>query len=404
MNIGSLNGIKVLELGDELTQYAGKVLSELGAEVIKIEPIGGVASRRIRPFYKDEQGINQSLYFWNYNFNKKSIELDITAPENKETIIELISSVDIVLDGYSPGELKKYGLDYNSLKDEFPEIIYCSITPFGQDGPWRDYKFSDLTHLALSGVMHATGYDDVPNSPPIAPTGGQSLHLAGHFAMISILTALLHRDFYSEGQYIDVSVYESIVVSTEMSIPYWEYRKEPVIRQTGRHGLPHFSTPFNVKCKDGKYVICLMLYFTGDRWEKLVEWLDSHDMAFDLKDKRYLNNAYRAEKKLHIFEIIEKFCAQFDSNYIVETAQSLQFPWALIRAPEDMLEDLHLFEDRQAFTKVEHPELNESFYYPGPTIKFNKTPMKITKRAPLLGEHNNEYLIENEKSLKQLSE
>jgi len=182
-----------------------------------------------------------------------------------------------------------------------------------------------------------------------------------------------------------------------MSIPYWEYQEAPVIRQTGRHGLPHFSTPFNVKCKDGKYIICLMLYFTGDRWKSLVEWLDSHDMAFDLKDKKYEDNVYRSQKKLHIFEVIESFCAKFDSDYIVETAQSYQFPWALIRAPEDMLQDKHIFEDRKAFVKVDHPELNESFYYPGAPVKFNKTPIRIKNRAPLLGEHNKEFALEKSK-------
>src|SRR5699024_6706789 len=114
----------------------------------------------------------------------------------------------------------------------------------------------------------------------------------------------------------------------------------------------------------------------------------------------YKDNTYRAEKKLHIFGIIEKFCAQHDSDYIVEKAQSLQFPWALIRAPEDLLDDLHIFEDRKAFTKVEHPELNESFYYPGPAVKFNKTPMKITNRAPILGEHNSEFQVEKDYSIK----
>src|SRR5699024_10422569 len=121
---------------------------------------------------------------------------------------------------------------------------------------------------------------------------------------------------------------------------------------------------------------------------------DSHDMAFDLKDKKYEDNVYRSKNKLHIFEVIESFCAKFDSDYIVETAQSYQFPWALIRAPEDMLQDKHIFEDRKAFVKVDHPELNESFYYPGAPVKFNKTPIRIKNRAPLLGEHNKEFALE----------
>src|SRR5699024_7835000 len=142
-------GIKVIELGDELTQYAGKLLASMGAEVIKVEPLQGVESRRVRRFYKDEFDINQSLYFWHYNTNKKSIEYDITVKENQEQMYKLISEADIVLDGNKPGELKKYNLDYDTLEELFPELIYCTITPFGQNGPWRDYKYSDLSQLAL---------------------------------------------------------------------------------------------------------------------------------------------------------------------------------------------------------------------------------------------------------------
>src|SRR5699024_11903788 len=115
---------------------------------------------------------------------------------------------------------------------------------------------------------------------------------------------------------------------------------------------------------------------------------DSHDMAFDLKDKKYEDNVYRSKNKLHIFEVIEAFCAKFDSDYIVETAQSYQFPWALIRAPEDMLQDKHIFEDRRAFVKVDHPELDESFYYPRLLVKFSKTRIRIQIRAPLLTKKN----------------
>ncbi|MCG7335847.1 CoA transferase [Sporosarcina sp. ACRSM] len=390
MKQGALEGVTIVEIGDELTQYAGKLLVDMGAEVIKVEPIEGVPARHVGPFYEDKFDLNGSLYFWHYNTSKKSVTVDMETEEGQQSIRELLGRADVLLEGNKPGEMKGYGLDYEVLSKEYPELIYCSITPFGQTGPWSHYQASDLTQLALGGIMQVTGYDDVPNAPPIAPTGGQRAHIAGYFSAIAIIGALLHRDVKGEGQYIDISAHDCIVVCTEMSIPYWEYQQAHVYRQTGRHALPHASSQWNFKCKDGKHIICLMTYLNGTRWDSLVAWLDSYGMAEDLMDERYKNDNFRATQMTHVNEVLEKFCVTHDSAYIAHTAQSLNLPWAPIRAPEDMLEDLHLVEDRKAFVQVEHPELGKSFIYPGAPYLSNETPWQLLSRAPQLGEHNQE--------------
>jgi benzylsuccinate CoA-transferase BbsE subunit len=247
-----------------------------------------------------------------------------------------------------------------------------------------------LVQLALGGIMSVTGYDDVDDAPPIAPTGGQSLHLTGYFAGIGILNALIYRDMTGEGQYIDISVHECVTVSAEMSIPYWEYQRAHVIRQTGRHALPNRSSRWNFKCKDGKYFLCLTTYINGPRWRDLVQWLKSKGMEEDLADPRYEDDRYRAERMHHVCDVLEKFCAAHDSEYLFHYAQSIKLPWAPIRAPEEMLDDPHLVEDRKAFVQVEHPELNETFVYPGAPYVFSRTPWSISGRPPLLGEHNDE--------------
>ncbi|MBD1381700.1 CaiB/BaiF CoA transferase family protein [Metabacillus arenae] len=388
----ALKGITILEIGDQLTQFAGKLLADMGAQVIKVEPSEGAPSRNIGPFYKDIPDKNGSLYFWNYNTSKKSITLDIDTKEGQEKILSLLDDADVILEGNKPGQMKEWGLDYDTLSRKFPGLVYCSVTPFGQDGPWSNYQSSDIAQLALGGIMAATGYDDIPDAPPIAPTGGQSFHLTGYFAAMGIVSALLYRDFKSQGQYIDISVHDCVTVSTEMSLPYWIYQKEHVIRQTGRHALPNRSVRWNLKCKDGKYILVLNTYLDVKRWKSLVSWLSSHQLEEDLGDERYTNDKFRAERMEHVTDVLERFCNQFESEYIYHTAQSIGLPWAPVRAPEDMIHDKHLNEDRNVFASVYHPELNESLTYPGAPYKFYETPWNIKKRPPLLGEHNDEVL------------
>jgi crotonobetainyl-CoA:carnitine CoA-transferase CaiB-like acyl-CoA transferase len=146
----ALQGIKILEIGDQLTQFSGKLLADMGAEVIKVEPLEGVKSRSIGPFYKDIPDKNKSLYFWHYNTSKKSITLSIDTKEGQEQIQTLLEQVDVILEGNQPGTMKEFGLDYQTLSRQYPTLVYCSVTPFGQDGPWSHYQSSDIIQLALS--------------------------------------------------------------------------------------------------------------------------------------------------------------------------------------------------------------------------------------------------------------
>ncbi|GKV65262.1 MULTISPECIES: CaiB/BaiF CoA-transferase family protein [unclassified Sporosarcina] len=391
----ALEGIKVLEIGDQLTQFTGKMLADMGAEVIKVEPPNGVEARQIGPFYNDEQDPNKSLYFWHYNTSKKSIILDLTKESDREKYINLLPQFDVVLEDFMPGTLKEWGLDFDTLSSKYPALIICSITPFGQTGPWSQYKMCDITQLALGGVMAVNGYDDVEGAPPIAPTGGQAANMAANFAAIGIVSALFHRDFgQGQGQHLDISVHDCVTVSTEMSIPYWEYQKAHVKRHTARHALPNKSSRWIFKCKDDRYILCLNTYLDEKRWREIVKWLASKGMEGKLSDERYVDDNFRATKMNTICDVLEEFCLIHESEYIFHYAQSINLPWAVIRAPEEMLQDPHLTEDRKAFVNVEHPELKETFQYPGAPYNFNKTPWEISSRPPMLGEHNEE--IENQ--------
>ena len=167
-----LSGVRVIELADERGEFCGKLLAGLGADVVKVEPPGGSPTRRIGPFAGDLEDPEKSLYFWHYNFGKQSLVLDLETEPGRQRLRELAAGADVVLESCSPGTLDRLGLGYEALRALDPSLILASITPFGQTGPYRDWKGSDLVHLALGGAMACSGYDPTPegeyDTPPIA--------------------------------------------------------------------------------------------------------------------------------------------------------------------------------------------------------------------------------------------
>ena len=150
-------------------------MADLGADVVKIEPPGGQSTRTLGPFYNDIPDRDRSLSFWHYNTSKRGVTLNLENREGKDIFRDLVKTADIVLETFSPGYMEAIGLGYEELNKLNPNLIMCSLTPFGQTGPWKDYKTSDLIHLAAGGQMACCGYgDEYPDAPPIAPGGGQA--------------------------------------------------------------------------------------------------------------------------------------------------------------------------------------------------------------------------------------
>ncbi len=385
----ALDDLTVLEISDEKGQLCGKLLADLGANVIKVEPPQGSATRRVGPFYADRPDINRSLYFWHYNTSKRSITLDLDTPDGRALFRRLARLADIVLESNPPGAMAGRGLGYEHLRQDNPQIIYCSITPFGQTGPWRDFKASDLTLMASGGQMGVCGYDpiDDPEDTPIAPGGGNAWHIGDHYAFVAVLLALYNRDLRGVGEYIDLSVHEAIALCTEGSFPEYVMTGENRERQTGRHAVAARSSPVQFQCKDGKYTNCFIPRITPEEWLRLVDWLDEHGLAGDLKDDRFLDpDALRAEMG-RVLETIKRLCSLLTSDEIFHGGQQRKLPWTIIRAPSDIIDDPHLA-DRGFFVEVEHPELGKRFTYPGAPYLFHRTPWRIRRRAPLLGEDN----------------
>jgi len=222
---GMLAGLRVIEIADERAEYCGLLLAGLGAEVIKIEPSEGNATRRIGPFLDDEPGLERSLFFWNYNRNKKSVALDLQSDVGREHMLRLLAGADILLDASCGALNEVLGLDHAALNARFPQLVTARMTPFGDDGPWKDFKGSDLIHLALGGPMMNCGYDPDPNfeydTPPIAPQIWHAYHIAGEQMATGIIAALIHRERSGEGQDVSLAIHEAVSKNPEQDLMFW---------------------------------------------------------------------------------------------------------------------------------------------------------------------------------------
>ena len=389
----ALNGLLVIELCGDRGQYMGKLMGDMGARVIKIEPVSGSQERNIGPFKNDIPNPNSSLYFWARNTSKESIAIDLNSTEGIKIIKQLLENADVFLEDYEPGFLGSIGLGYEGLSKANSSLIMTSLTGFGQDGPYKSYKSNDLVALAMGGIMHSCGYDDVPDSPPIRPSGGHGDFISAHYGLIGTLTALFYRDFTGQGQYLDVSAHEACSSTTEASIPTYLFLKKEVFRQTGRHQGATPTPKTLCKTSDGKYIIVFQLFNNLNSWMSLVKWMAGKGMAEDLEDEKFKDMARHVtsnpDDSDHAFEVVRSFILNHTADEIYRGAQELKYPWGIVRSPEENLEDPHFLEDRGMFEDILHPEFGEgvSYKYAGRPYRFKGTPWNAF-RAPLIGEHS----------------
>ena len=391
---GAFVGIRVLELADEKGQWCGKLMADLGADVIKIEPPGGQNTRTVGPFYEDTPDRERSLSFWHYNTSKRGITMNLETEDGRQLFRRMAKTADVVLETFTPGYMDSLGLGYEDLKKDNPSLIMCSLTPFGQSGPWKNYMTSDLLHLAAGGQMAKCGYDDddIPDAPPIAPGGGQAWHMGSHFACIAIMSALNHRISKGNGQYIDASVHDACALTTEMHVNIYIYTGKVAPRTTGRGGGISVSPKAQHLCKDGKYLNAGILNrLNPNQIQVLAEWMDEYGLADDLSDEKYQDPAVITENRPYINKLLSNFFANITRDEAYHGGQKRGFNMGAIRSPDEVLEDPHL-EDRGFWTDVEYPEIGKTFRHPGPAGIFNGSPWKISRRAPLIGEHNKEIL------------
>jgi len=379
--------LRVLELTGIIGQQCGKLFADMGADVVRIEPPGGAEARRVGPFLDDLPHADRSLSFWHYNTNKRSITLDLGSAGGRSILGELVRSADVLIEDAPPGRMSALGLAYENLTALKPDLIMLSITPFGQTGPYRDFLSSDLISLALGGPLWSCGYDD-HSLPPVRPYTDAAYQIASHYAFVGALAALVQRQADGGGQYIDVSMHEACHDTTEGAMPNYYFGGLRVLRQTGRHAAAMQTQQVIFPCADGKEVFTRVPTEPGV-WKRLVDWLDEAGLACDLQEERFSDPSYRQEQMSHIIDIVAAFSAANSAEDLFAGAQERGLVWAAVRSPDEVVHDVHL-KARGFFERVEHPELGRSFKYPGAPYRFQETPWSLRRRAPLLGEHNEE--------------
>jgi crotonobetainyl-CoA:carnitine CoA-transferase CaiB-like acyl-CoA transferase len=411
-----LAGVRVLELADELGEYCGKILAGLGADVVKIEPPGGEPTRCYGPFYADERHPDRSLYFWHYNFGKRSVVLDLDDAAGQARFAGLVGRADVLLDTRHRGYLSERGLAYDQLRAAHPGLIYARISPFGDCGPWADYLGSDLIHLALGGVMMNCGYDanvrGEYDTPPIAPQMWQSYHTAGEQAAIQIVAALCSRNVTGRGQQLSTSVHEAISGNTEQDTPDWVYARQPHFRHTCGHSYPQTTQTREdaanaaanqqtiVRTKDGRWILPYASYIPiqgadvagkGEPVDRLRDVMREYGATEALLDEWFDDPSFGKDPSF-FNRLIARFVSrvQADDNVWI-TAQAHGLAWAPVRRPEENIAESH-WGVRDSFFEVEHPELGVRTTEVGAKFVAPGLQPRRGPRAPLVGEHTQEVL------------
>jgi benzylsuccinate CoA-transferase BbsE subunit len=400
---GPLEGLRVVELASEHAAWAGKLLADLGAETIVVEPPGGHPSRAYGPFADDEPGPERSLFWWYYNTSKRGVVLDLGRVDDAARFRALVAEADIVLEGEPPGRLSNLGLDHGELRAEHPELIWVSVTPYGRSTTRAHEPATDLTLLAGGGPVWNCGYDD-HTLPPVRGGGNQAFHIASLFAVMSALTAVLQREVSGRGQFIDVSMHAAANVTTESGSFDWLVARSTVIRQTGRHALASVTQETQVECVDGRYVNTGFPPRHAKDFESLRDWVD--DLGFrdefddivlldlaverggvslaDIREDPLVGEIYGAGRSALVF-----LAAHLTPEEFFVGAQVRGLAVGAVWSPEEAFTNEH-FLARRYPVDVAHEDLGRSFAYPGAPFRAPASPWRIAHRAPHVGEHQDE--------------
>jgi crotonobetainyl-CoA:carnitine CoA-transferase CaiB-like acyl-CoA transferase len=391
-----LTGIRVLDLSGDLGVYCGKLLADAGADVIKIEPPGGDPMRLTGPFVESVNPPENSLHWRHYNANKRSITLDITSETGSLLLRRLAGNADVLLESFQPGYLDTLGLGYGHLSEGNPGLIYASLTPFGQTGPYRDYKGSDLVGFAMGGYMYVTGW---PDTPPNKLWGLQAFHTTSNRGFIGILIAVHHRLASGQGQQVDVSMQEAVTTTTEHVNTTYNYTGENAVRCGFRHGGQFIAT---WQCRDGYVSITTN---TQKAWDDLRAWMDREGMAGDLMDEQY-NDRFilRGEHGAHIEALVEAWTLTHTREEITEWGQANHHPWGPVSTAAELLDNEQLWE-REFYQEVSEQGIAKNLVYPGAPYKLSEAGWQLSSAAPSVGQHNQQvYCQELGLSAKELDE
>ena len=376
----ALGHVRVLDLTQSLGQYTSRLLADLGADVIKVEPPGGGRARRAWPFAGEVEDGEHSLSFLHFNTNKRSVVLDLASAEGRAGLLGMVRTADVLVEDFQPGHLAGLGLGYAELEEANPRMVITSVTPFGQTGPRAQWKADDLILQSLSDWMADVGGEAAsPCGCPAEPTA----QIGGAHAALATLIALRASRAAGVGQRVDVSLLETMVVSAA-STPITRYSMATEIAR--RSGVQTNMAGVNCyPCSDG-YVM-MNIHF-NHLWKRLVDWIGNpiiQDQYFMTMQARH-DNAELADG------ILQEFTASMTVEEFLEGARGLGLPVARVNRFMEAVKTPQL-EARGWLQDMEHPVLGR-IRTPGFPWVLYDTPAAIRRPAPLLGEHSQEVLDE----------
>jgi len=393
---GMLSPYRVLDLTDERGLLCGKILADLGADVLQIEPPAGNTARRVAPFYRDDPGPDHSLFWWAYAANKRSVTLDLMRADGKALFERLVASAHFLIESGRPGELAALGLGYDRLADINPALIVVSITPFGQTGPYATYLASDLVGMGLGGFMYVTG------DPDRAPLRVGFPHFYLHGSAAAAAGAMLahsQRVLTGQGQHVDVSCQEAVARSLANSLASYAIEGSVIVRQgsyrqTGADTFMRITWP----CKDG----FVNFQFaggasSGQSVNNFVRWMadegspDEYLLSLDFRAMGY--GMITSETMNRIVPPVSRFLLERTKQQLFDGAierRILLFPVATLG---DILKNPQL-EARSFFGTVESREFDARLTMLGPFARASAAPLKPGGKAPKRGQHNAEIYVD----------
>jgi crotonobetainyl-CoA:carnitine CoA-transferase CaiB-like acyl-CoA transferase len=382
MERAALAGIRVLDLADNAVAYASRLLADLGAEVIRVEPPGGDSTR-------EDEAARCARAFW--NANKKSVTLDLGSPQGQSLFGDLAAKSDVIVETFAPGTLAGWGIGYEALRNRNPGIILISVTPYGQSGPCAKFRATDLTLLAAGGLLSLGGY---PETGPVAVAGQQGYLASAIFGAIASLQALLEREGTNQGQWLDVSGQECIAFALEDAIPEW-YLSRNIRRRTGDQAREAGTGVY--PCRDGYISMVAGRLGTAKAFRTLVEWIAASGTpgGEELLDERWQDFKFRQSPPGidRFAEIFGGFCAARSKQELYREGQARQIAIAPVNTVADIVDDAQL-RASGFFQTLHDGTLDRDVTVPGPPYRLARTPATLRGAAPLSGAHNRAVYME----------
>ncbi|MCY3568145.1 MAG: CoA transferase [Chloroflexi bacterium] len=406
---GALDGVLILDLTSEMGWYCGKLLADLGADVIKVEPVGGDPSRGRAPYWNGTPGRETSLRFWYFNANKRSVTADLGQYDGRWLFGELVKTADIVVESWTAAEraeLAEHGVDPEAYMDAQPALVWVSITGFGLDGPRAGWQVTDLIAQAASGIATLAGY---PDGSPMRIAGNQAYIVGGISAAQGALLALLQAETTGEGQRVETSMQEALSICQETAHLQWDFQHTSRERMGEQHRMPGIGT---YQTQDGYIYSAVGIPGFGAPWSELIRWMDDEGRAEELTEPEYAETFASFNMRdlalgstlddlgpvmSRAQEVLTAFYASKASLEVYEQGQARRLLIGMVASPADIGDDEHL-NTREWWLEFDQPTRlgsdDAQVRMPGPPYRLSDTPTSIRRPAPQIGEHNQEVWVD----------